>query len=171
MRLILALQMSWCTRRRSSKPSLTSLTRRLQKCQATKLARNTARPSPALDLPPPNFTFSLHFRDRPPFSGKGEEECSVRSSYPPRYWNSSCRFRCLPFTYLNSCLIFPVWWNAYVAFLCVWLPTPICKDFLPTPTFNNHCQILWRLLLLSCFFQRILCLLEKILRVEHKCRA
>ena len=59
MRLILALQMSWCTRRRSSKPSLTSLTRRLQKCQATKLARNTARPSPALDLPPLNFTFSL----------------------------------------------------------------------------------------------------------------
>ena len=83
MRLILALQMSWCTRRRSSKPSLTSLTRRLQKCQATKLARNTARPSPALDLPPLNFTFSLHFRDRPPFPGKARKSAPfVRPTCP-----------------------------------------------------------------------------------------
>jgi len=143
--------MSWYTRRRSSKPSLTSLTRRLQKCQATKLARNTARPSPALDLPPLNFTFSLHFRDRHPFPGKARKSAPSFVLPSPRYWNSSCRFHCLPSTYHNSCLIIPVWWNAYVAFLCVWLPTPLCKDpSLPSITTAS----LWRLLLFSCFFHR-----------------
>lgn len=54
--------MSWCTRRRSSRRSLTSLTRRLQKCPATKLA-SLARPP---RLSPPAFddlrlsTFALH---------------------------------------------------------------------------------------------------------------
>ena len=64
MKLILALQMNWCTRRRSSRRSLTSLTRRLQKCPATKLPREDHFSRLPLQLQPPSTFTSLHvFRE------------------------------------------------------------------------------------------------------------
>ena len=72
----------------------------------------------------------------------------LRSPHLPR-WNSSCPFHCLSTyhmsTYLpNFCLIFPVWWNAYVAFLCVRCSPhfpPYCKDFFPKYNPSPHLHL------------------------------
>ena len=159
MKLILALQMNWYTRRRSSRPSLTSLTRRLQKCLATKLTWDTHETFSGLlrllQLRKPS-TFSLHvFREDTCSnlsSGKGEEECFpagkqqlsiVLPPYLTLAWSSPCwMIKCICCVLVCEILsLFP----------------PFCKEFLPNsipPLPSLTTANFWRLFLFSCFFQR-----------------
>jgi len=77
--------MNWCTRRRSSRRSLTSLTRRLQKCPATKLPREDHFSRLPLRLQPPSTFTSLHvFREDTCSHLPGKMSCATsrRSSRP-----------------------------------------------------------------------------------------
>ena len=180
MKLILALQMNWCTRRRSSRRSLTSLTRRLQKCPATKLPREDHFSRLPLRLQPPSTFTSLHvFREDTcsHLPGKARKSASFAQPSP---LDDVYVFYCLP-TYLpNFCLTFPVLDDKMQMLrFSVWdfplyvknsSPNSIPSNPLPSLTTAN----LWRLFLFSRFFQRIGLRspmpFRQILRIEHRCR-
>jgi len=102
--------MNWCTRRRSSRRSLTSLTRRLQKCPATKLPREDHFSRLPLRLQPPSTFTSLHvFREDTCSHLPGKMSCATsrRSSRPSARSSTRPSPRCPATKPTNKCVTCP----------------------------------------------------------------